>query len=113
MSNSEETESIKRLVGNSKTIVIIQADNPDADSLGSSLALEHILGDMGKQVSLYCGVGIPSYLRYLEGWDRVSIDLPRHFDTSIVIDVSTYTLLEKLRDSGHFGWVMAKPSIVL
>ena len=42
----EQAEQIGRIVKDAKNIVIVQADNPDADSLGSALALEHILGDM-------------------------------------------------------------------
>ncbi len=72
MSMHSEAEKVRTLVDAARHIVVIQADNPDADSLGSSLALEHALGDQGKQVSLYCGVDIPGYLHYLDGWDRVS-----------------------------------------
>ena len=38
-------------INDSSRIVIIQAENPDGDSLGSALALEEILGDLGKEVS--------------------------------------------------------------
>lgn len=106
-------EKIKQLVGEAQKIVIIQADNPDADSLGSSLALEHILGDMGKSVHLYCGVDTPTYLRYLSGWDRVLNELPSNFDVSIIVDASTVTLFDQLEKAGHWGWVKSHPSIVL
>lgn len=108
-----EAESIQRIVGEAKTIVVLQADNPDADSLGSSLALEHILGDMGKSVFLYCGVDIPGYLHYLSGWDRVAHELPRQFDASIIVDASTFTLFEKLQSSGEMSWLSTRPSVVL
>ena len=108
-----EAESIKHIVDEAKTIVVLQADNPDADSLGSSLALEHILGDMGKSVFLYCGVDIPGYLHYLSGWDRVAHELPRQFDASIIVDASTFTLFEKLQSSGEMSWLSTRPSIVL
>ncbi len=108
-----EADKIKQLVDGALSIVVIQADNPDADSLGSSLALEHILGDAGKQVHMYCGVDMPGYLRYLTGWDRVERDLPRQFDLSIIVDASTLTLLEKLQASGEIGWLKTKPCIVL
>lgn len=104
---------IKELVNASQQIVIMQADNPDADSLASALALEQILGEMGKDVSLYCGIDMPGYLKYLEGWDRVSPELPSQFDLSIVVDASTITLLQKLSESGKQGWVASKPCIVL
>jgi phosphoesterase RecJ-like protein len=104
---------IKELIDASHKIVVIQADNPDADSLGSALALEHILGDLGKEPYLYCGTDMPSYLRYMTGWDRVQGELPRQFDASIIVDASTMTLLEKLANSGQQGWLAGKPCIVL
>ncbi|MEO6761259.1 MAG: DHH family phosphoesterase [Candidatus Saccharimonadales bacterium] len=106
-------EKIKQLVEAAQKIVVVQADNPDADSLGSALALEHILGDMGKDVYLYCGVDVPTYLRYLSGWDRVQKDLPKQFDLSIIVDASTYTLLDRLDKTGQIGWLKARPCIVL
>ena len=65
-----EAEKIQGILADAQRVVILQADNPDGDSLGSALALEQILGDMGKEPILYCGVDIPQYLRYLPGWDR-------------------------------------------
>ncbi len=106
-------EKVNQLVGQASKIVIVQADNPDADSLGSALALEQILGEMGKSIALYCGVDMPDYLKYLPGWDRVLKDLPSQFDLSVIVDASTYTLLEKLESSGQLAWLKAKPSIVL
>lgn len=106
-------KKIQKLIENAETIVIIQADNPDGDSLSSSLALEHILGDQGKKVHLYCGVDIPTYLRYLQGWDRVSNQLPTKFDLSIVVDTSSLKLLETLEKSKQLSWVAAKPCLVI
>ncbi|HSX23797.1 MAG TPA: DHH family phosphoesterase [Candidatus Saccharimonadales bacterium] len=108
-----EPEEIQKLIADAGKIVIIQADNPDGDSLGSALALEHILGDMDKNPSLYCGVDIPDYLKHLRGWDRVSKDMPPKFDLSIIVDTSALTLLEKLEGSEYRGWVASKPAIVL
>ena len=107
------SKDIQDIVQNADKIVVLQADNPDADSLGSALALEQILGEMGKDVTLYCGIDMPSYLKYLQGWDRVSQELPAQFDASIIVDASTMTLFQKLSESGHQGWVAAKPAIVL
>lgn len=106
-------DTIQKALADARRIVIIQADNPDADSLGSALALEHILGDIGKDTTLYCGVNIPEYLRYLAGWDRIVDTLPSQFDLSIIVDASTYTLIDKLEKSGQLGWVKSRPCIVL
>lgn len=76
-------------------IVIIQAENPDGDSVGSALALEEILGDLGKTVSLYCPVDVPKYLRYFPGWDRVTHDFPKDADTAIIVDTAADVLLGK------------------
>ncbi|HEU4914262.1 MAG TPA: DHH family phosphoesterase [Candidatus Saccharimonadales bacterium] len=108
-----EAEKIKDILGDAHKVVILQADNPDGDSLGSTLALEHILEDMGKQTYLYCGVDIPSYLRYLPGWDRTFKELPSTFDASIIVDTSADSLLEKLEESGKKSLLTSRPVIVL
>lgn len=106
-------EKISEVIGAAQRIVIIQADNPDADSLGSALALEHILGDLGKNIVLYCGVNVPEYLHYMSGWDRVVDNMPSQFDLSIIVDASTYTLLDRLDKTGELAWVKSKPCVVL
>ncbi len=108
-----EADQIKQLLGDAQHIVILQADNPDGDSLGSALALEQILGDLGREPYMYCGVDMPGYLRYLPGWDRVQKELPKKFDASIIVDASTYTLFEKLTESPMFSAVKSKPCVVL
>lgn len=107
------TVRINELIQTAQKILIIQADNPDGDSLGTALALESILGKMGKQLYMYCGVDMPGYLRYMHGWDRVSSELPPEFDISILVDASTMTLLEKLVETGKQGIIASKPVIVL
>lgn len=105
--------TVPEILACAQRIVILQADNPDADSLGSSLALEQILSELGKSVYLYCAVETPGYLKYLEGWSRVQQELPSNFDLSIIVDASTLTLFQKLQDSGTLGWVASKPCVVI
>lgn len=93
--------------------MVVQADNPDVDSLASSLALEQILHEMGKEPIVYCGVDLPSYMRHLPGSDRVVKEMPNKFDASIIVDTSSDSLLEQLYLSGAKAWLAAKPSIVL
>jgi bifunctional oligoribonuclease and PAP phosphatase NrnA len=107
-----EADGIAKIISQARKILIIQADNPDADSLGSALALEHILGDQGKEVSMHCAVDVPTYLRYLHGWDRVEKELPAKFDASIVVDASTLTLFEKI-NSADRQRLSGKPCVVL
>lgn len=113
MSRHLEAAKVKKFVDTAQKIVIIQADNPDGDSLGSALALEEILGEMGRQTFLYCGVDIPDYLKHLRGWDRVSKDIPTQFDLSIIVDTSALILLEKLEKSPYRSWVALRPVLVI
>lgn len=92
-------EAARTLVEQATSIVVIQAENPDGDSLGSALALEEILGDLGKDVTLYCPVEIPKYLRYFSGWDRVTTDFPINVDLAIIVDTTADILLGKVLDS--------------
>ncbi|MEI7631795.1 MAG: DHH family phosphoesterase [bacterium] len=104
---------VNELIKSSKNIVVLQADNPDGDSLASALALESILGDLGKEVTMVCGIDMPAHLRYLSGWSRVQKDLPSKFDITILVDASTVTLLETLDNNGQLAWVKTKPLIIL
>ncbi|HCM52292.1 TPA: hypothetical protein DIS56_04185 [Candidatus Saccharibacteria bacterium] len=110
---SKEVDQIRKIIDPADHIVIIQADNPDADSLASSLALEDILTDQGKQVSLYCGVDLPTYLHYLPGWGRVVSKLPKQFDAGIIVDTASQKLLEQLDRQGAKGWLASRPVVVL
>lgn len=105
--------TFKDLIVSSKKILIIQAENPDADSLGSAIALEQLLNQLGIDSHLYCSINMPTYLKYVRGWDRVSTDFITDFDLSIFVDVSTTTLIKKMVDLNFIQKVKSKPSIVL
>ncbi len=113
MNNAKAIKEIGRLIEKAENLVIVQPDNPDTDSLASALALEQILGQLGKQVRLYCGVELPTYLHYLPGFDRLDKQLPKTFDASLIVDTASKSLLEQLDNSGQLSWLAAKPAIVL
>ena len=95
-------------------IIVIQAENPDGDSIGSAVALEEILGDMGKDVSLYCPVDIPRYLRYIKGWDRVTNEFDTKADMAIIVDTASSVLLSKvLAIPAANNFLNTKPVLVL
>ena len=103
-----------KLITDAKKIIVIQAENPDGDSLGSSLALEEILGDMGKDVTLYCPVEIPKYMRYIQGWDRVVMDFDTNADLAIIVDTSADVLLTKVLESpGVRTFLETRPVLVI
>lgn len=98
---SRLTSLQQQLITDAQSVVIIQAANPDGDSLGSAIGLEDILSEMGKQVSLYCNVDMPKYLRYVNGWDRVTSDFDVHADLAIIVDSTSDTLLSKALETPH------------
>lgn len=79
-----------------KSICIIQAENPDGDSLGSAIALDYILKNT--ENSLYCPIDIPKYLHYFPDWSRVSSEFDFKADGYIIVDTAAEVLLSKLLD---------------
>ena len=79
-----------------KKICVIQAENPDGDSLGSAIALDYLLSD--KDVVLYCPVDIPKYLHYFNDWSRVTNEFDFKADGYIIVDTAAEVLLSKLLD---------------
>ena len=77
-----------------ESICIIQAENPDGDSLGSAIALDYLLND--KSVSLYCPIDIPKYLHYFDDWSRVTNEFDFKADGYIIVDTAAQVLLSKL-----------------
>ena len=77
-------------------ICVIQAENPDGDSIGSAVALDYLLED--KEVSLYCPVDIPKYLHYFDDWSRVTNEFDFKADGYIIVDTAAEVLLSKLLD---------------
>ena len=77
-------------------ISIIQAENPDGDSLGSAIALDYLLTDRAS--TLYCPVDIPKYLRYFPDWSRVTNEFDFRADGYIIVDTASTILLSKLLD---------------
>ena len=81
-------------VKNKNRICVIQAENPDGDSLGSAIALDYLLP--GKDISLYCPVDIPKYLHYFGDWSRVTNESDFKADGYIIVDTAAEVLLSKL-----------------
>lgn len=93
-------------------ICIIQAENPDGDSLGSALALDFLLKD--KEVSLYCPVDIPKYLHYYPDWSRISNNFNYKADGYIIVDTAAEVLLSKLLDDAAIkNCLYEKPVFVI
>ncbi len=93
-------------------ICIIQAENPDGDSLGSAIALDYILKNTENH--LYCPVDIPKYLRYFADWSRVEIEFDYKADGYIIVDTASSVLLSKLIDDVAIrNCLYGKPVLVI
>ena len=107
-------ETATKLITDAQKIIVIQAENPDGDSVGSSVALEEILSDLGKQVILYCPVEIPKYLRYIKGWDRVLNDFDTNADLAIIVDTAADVLITKVLETpGVRHFLESHPVLVI
>ena len=89
-------EKFLDFIADKNSICIIQAENPDGDSLGSAIALDYLLE--GKEISLYCPIEIPKYLHYFSDWSRVTSDFNFKADGYIIVDTAAEVLLSKLLD---------------
>ena len=92
---------------------IIQAENPDGDSLGSALALDYLIAELypNKTVSLYCPVEIPKYLRYFSDWSRISADFDFKSEAYIIVDTASAVLLSKLLEDSAIQNLLAKKPV--
>lgn len=107
-------DSILNTISAAQKFVIIQAENPDGDSLGSSLALEDLLVEAGKDVKLYCAIDIPKYMHYIQGWDRVEKDWPTDREVAIILDTSAEALIQQaLKQPGVRHFLENNPVIVI
>lgn len=88
-------EVVKKHINEAKKIVIIQPENPDADSLGTAAALEEIVSELGKEVSLFSVIDMPKYLHYIDGWSRVENTWTGQYDLAIIVDTAAEALLVK------------------
>ena len=94
--NTDMYNTFSDFLKDKHSLCIIQAENPDGDSLGSALALDYLLKD--HEISLYCPVEIPKYLRYFDDWSRVSLEFDFNAGGYIIVDTAAEILLSKLLD---------------
>lgn len=95
-----------------KKICIIQAENPDGDSLGSAIALDYLLPE--KDITLYCPIDIPKYLHYFNDWARITTEFDFKADGYIIVDTAAEVLLSKLlADTAIRNRLFSAPVLVI
>jgi phosphoesterase RecJ-like protein len=112
MKVSNNVKKFDSLVTASSTILVLQPDSPDGDSLGSALGLEEILGDLGKTVHMYSYKEPEPYLRTQEGWDRVSQNFPKSFDLTILVDTGAPALIKSVLER-HLSDLTKRPFVII
>ncbi len=115
MTASEFQVNLKQLghlVEGARTILVLQPEKPDTDSLCSALVLEHLLGNLGKEVVMYSQDALPPYIDYFPGADRLVDELPRQFDLSILVDTGGAQQMARTLEK-HQGRLAAKPFVII
>ncbi|MBR3256370.1 DHH family phosphoesterase [Candidatus Saccharibacteria bacterium] len=105
-------DTFNQFLKDKKKICIIQAENPDGDSLGSAIALDYLL--LEKNVSLYCPIDIPKYLHYFNDWARITTEFDYKADGYIIVDTAAEVLLSKLlEDTAIRNRLFSTPVLVI
>lgn len=101
--NYQKSQEILKEIKKANKILINCHRGPDSDSVGSALAMHHVLKDMGKDVSVICPSDIPSDLMFLKGANEIirvnftSFDFVP-YDLFLILDSSTYSLVTGTKD---------------
>lgn len=105
-------QNFREFIKDKKRLCIIQAENPDGDSLGSAIALDYILKD--SENTLYCPIDIPRYLHYFPDWSRVTNEFDYRADGYVIVDTAASILLSKLlEDNAIKNSLYHKPVFVI
>ena len=107
-----QIDRLKELVAKSTTILVLQPDSPDGDSMWTALGLEEILSDLDKQVVMFSYREAEPYLRVYEGWDRVGQNFPKAFDFTILVDTGSPSLIKSTLEH-HQAKLLTKPVVVI
>jgi len=79
-------EAIADVVAAHDSFLIAAHVGPDGDAIGSGLALQMALEQMGKAAWLVSTDGVPVSCRFLPAWDAIAVAPPRQPECAFVID---------------------------
>lgn len=86
-----------KVLKQSNSVALFSHENPDADTIGSTIALRRILMALGKQVDMFCESEIPSSYHFLEETKLYNKRF-RNYDLLVSVDTATETMLGKFKD---------------
>lgn len=80
-----------------QSFLLVSHHGPDGDSIGSMLAMGHLLKALNKEVELRCEDPVPDIYVWLSGANEISSDTgSAHVDATIMLDVSRKQRLGKI-----------------
>ena len=81
-------DQITEALRQAKNILIASHVFPDADAIGSQLALGNILESQGKKVFYYCEKFVSSMYEFMPGSEQLDNNLPdiSQFDAAVAVD---------------------------
>lgn len=71
--NKTQLKELKSVLSQAQNIVIVPHKNPDGDAMGSTLALNHYLSELGHDTNVIVPNDYPNFLKWLPGDDSVLI----------------------------------------
>lgn len=86
MFSQEELSKINKLINTSKNILILSHHNPDGDAIGSSLALNLLLSNLGIHSTIIVPNEFPKFLKWLPGAKNIVIAEQRLKFTEIAFE---------------------------
>lgn len=112
MSFKQQFKQLGELVDAAQHILLLSPDHMDGDSLATMLALEEILGDLGKDITMYATGRVEDYLKHLPGWDRVGDRWPAGFDLAVLVDTGAPSSVPRLLEL-HHAELRRRPWVVM
>ncbi len=79
-------ETFSSLVSGAQSIAVLTHERPDADAVGSLLAISLALEERGKRVWPVMAGAVPARYAFLPGSEKVMAVLPKELDLLIVVD---------------------------
>ncbi|NPV78138.1 MAG: bifunctional oligoribonuclease/PAP phosphatase NrnA [Anaerolineae bacterium] len=80
--------SIRGLLQNAQTVLVLSHIRPDGDAVGSLLGLGLALQHAGKEVTMVLADGVPSNFRHLTGSNQIVRRVNGNFDLTATVDCS-------------------------
>lgn len=90
-------KNIIKIIKKYNSFALFSHENPDPDTIGSTLALKRILEKLGKTVHLYCESEIPQDFYFLDGAKNYEQELSC-VDCMISVDVAGVNMLGKYKE---------------